>query len=107
MATKKFDVVAKVGEFEGRDGEKKARWVNCGFILENEGKLSLKMDSIPVGTNGWFNLFPSKENGNDNPNANTKKVAPQGEPVAPKAQKKNELQEETNDLAEDKDNLPF
>ena len=61
MSIKRFEVVAKVGEYE-QNGEKKARWANCGIVFENEknGALNLKLETIPVGDlwNGWFMLKP-------------------------------------------------
>jgi len=56
---KKFDVVAKVQV----DGQDKARWVNCGAVFEKEGRLSLKLESLPVGPgwNGWLSLFEPKD----------------------------------------------
>jgi hypothetical protein len=60
--TRKYEVRAKVGEFQGRDGETKGRWVTCGAILENDsGKMSLKMDCFPVSGDGWFALFEPED----------------------------------------------
>ena len=61
---RKYDLVAKVGEYES-NGEKKARWFTCGAVFENEkGQLSAKINGLPVGSewNGWLNLsIPSEK----------------------------------------------
>ena len=55
MATrKKYDAVATIGEYTDKQtGEKKKRYATVGTVFENdEGKLSLKLDTIPIGP-GW------------------------------------------------------
>lgn len=55
---KRWDVVATVGTYTDRDGNEKRRYQNCGAVFEKDGKLSLKLEAIPVGDwNGWFNLY--------------------------------------------------
>ena len=63
-STKKYNLVAKVGEYE-KDGVTKSRWFTCGSVFENEqGHLSAKIDGMPTGSNwdGWLQLFESKSN---------------------------------------------
>lgn len=58
---KKFDVVSAVGKYQGQDGQEKTRWLKCGAVLEINGKFKLKMDAMPTGGEGWFELVkPSK-----------------------------------------------
>ena len=55
MATrKKYEAVATIGEYTDKQtGEKKKRYATVGTVFENdEGKLSLKLDTIPIGP-GW------------------------------------------------------
>ena len=62
-STKKYNLVAKVGEYE-KNGVIKARWFTCGAVFENEnGQLSVKIDSMPVGEkwDGWLNLFETNK----------------------------------------------
>ena len=96
-AKKKFDLVAKVGEYE-LNGEKKARWFTCGAVFENEkGQLSAKLNGIPVGGewNGWLNLsLPSEQ-----------KSGGQAVSAAPKAEVKKDDLPAIED--KDPDNLPF
>jgi hypothetical protein len=48
----KFEAIAKAGE--SKDG--KARWHKCGAVFESAKGLSLKIDSLPVGFDGWLSL---------------------------------------------------
>ena len=60
---KKYEAVATVGEYTDRNGDKKKRYQNVGTVFENEdGRLSLKLDAIPVGPewSGWISFFEPK-----------------------------------------------
>lgn len=59
MARKIGRITADVGKYQGQDGQEKTRWHTCGTIFENNGKLSVKMDSFPVGPDwsGWLRIF--------------------------------------------------
>lgn len=63
MATKKYDVVAITGEYTNAAGEVKKRYLNCGVVFEKDGKLSLKLEAVPVVTEGWFQLFEPRSQG--------------------------------------------
>jgi hypothetical protein len=56
--TKVFrEVFTKVGEYQTPEGNTKARFRQCGVIIEKQnGKLALKMDLFP----DWFELFEPK-----------------------------------------------
>ncbi len=56
---KLYDIV-RVQSIEGRE---KPAYHNCGvMIMKPDGKISIKLNSIPVGDwNGWFNVFPKKD----------------------------------------------
>lgn len=58
------DVVATVGSYRDREGNEKKRFVNIGkcFTQEN-GRMSIKLDTIPVGPewSGWLSLYEKKE----------------------------------------------
>ena len=56
---KKFDVVH--GEKYTAGGEEKTKWTRCGVVFESDKGLSLKLDYIPVSSNGWFSLFEPKD----------------------------------------------
>jgi hypothetical protein len=55
--SKKFDVVYAVPAQKEGD---KPRWLNVGAVFETQKGLRLKLDSIPVGFNGWLALFDPK-----------------------------------------------
>lgn len=64
MAKKVFDVVATVGKYTSKDGTEKKRYLNVGAAFEDDqGKLSIKLEAIPVGTewSGWLSLYTPKE----------------------------------------------
>jgi hypothetical protein len=46
-----FDVVSSAGSYKNAEGEDKTRWIKCGMVVKNaeSGKMSLKLDCIPVG----------------------------------------------------------
>jgi hypothetical protein len=107
---KKYDLVAKVGEYE-LNGEKKARWFTCGAVFENEkGQLSAKLNGIPVGVdwNGWLNLsIPNEQrSGGQSPSASSNAKA---STIEDKAEAKTEAKKDDLPTIEDKDpdNLPF
>ena len=51
---KKYDAVATIGTYKDREtGEEKKRYATVGTVFESEdGRLSLKLDTIPIGP-GW------------------------------------------------------
>lgn len=60
MAKYAYDVVASVGEYSDKAGNKKKNYVKCGAAFTNdEGQISIKLDSVPVspGWSGWLSLF--------------------------------------------------
>lgn len=111
-STKKYDLVAKTGEYE-YNGEKKARWMNCGVVFENEkGQLSAKIEGLPVGNgwNGWLTFgAPSEQrNGSATSSASSSAKASASKTEAKAETKKTEsLNEEPAAEEKDPDNLPF
>ena len=62
MAIKRYNVVATTGTYTDAKGVEKRRYMTCGVVFENEKGLLLKLEALPVGTNGWFYLFePDKQ----------------------------------------------
>ena len=59
--SKKFDVVAITGKYQDRDGNEKNRYTNIGVVIETSKGLSLKLESVPVGWDGWAGLYELKE----------------------------------------------
>ena len=60
MSAPTHDVVATIGEYTDRDGNKKKRYLTCGkCFTDDQGRQSLKMDAIPgPGWSGWLSLYP-------------------------------------------------
>lgn len=64
MARLKYEVMASNGEYKDREGNTKKRWKQYGAAYEqDDGRLSIRLDAIPVGPNwsGWFQLFEPKD----------------------------------------------
>ena len=62
--THTHDAVATVGEYTDKFGEKKKRYYTCGKAFsDDQGRISIKLDSVPVGNdwNGWLSLYPAKD----------------------------------------------
>ena len=55
---KVYDAVATVGEYKDREtGETKKRRVTVGAVFEDdEGRLSMKLETVPIGKewSGWL-----------------------------------------------------
>jgi len=63
MAIKRYDVVAVTGTYTDRNGNERKRYLNCGAVFETEKGLSLKIEALPVGFDGWFQLYEPREEG--------------------------------------------
>lgn len=57
----KYEVAASTGTYTDKNGQEKRRWTKCGVVMETDKGLSLKLEVIPVESNGWFSLFEPKE----------------------------------------------
>jgi hypothetical protein len=57
----KYEVVANGGTYTNREGVEKKRWIKCGVVMEGEKGLSIKMENIPVGWDGWAILSEPRE----------------------------------------------
>jgi hypothetical protein len=68
MASRKtHDAVATVGTYKDRNGNEKKRYVNVGSVFtDDDGRQSLKLDSVPVGPewSGWVSFYEPKERDN-------------------------------------------
>jgi len=45
------------------NGDKeKTQWIKVGVLLEKDGKIRIKLDSIPIGNwDGWLNVFEKEK----------------------------------------------
>jgi hypothetical protein len=60
MSKLRYKVMHKGGSYVDQNGEEKNRWNQVGSIFESEnGKFSMKLELLPVGTEGplFFSLF--------------------------------------------------
>ena len=55
-----YEVVAITGKYTNREGVEKNRYVKCGVILQGDKGLSMKLESLPVVSDGWFQLYEPK-----------------------------------------------
>ena len=71
----KYNLVAKNGEYEDKNGDKKTRWTKVGVVMETKtGGLAAKIELFPMGWDGWCQLAepdqkelsPAKEGGKAN-----------------------------------------
>jgi len=54
-----YEVMASTGSYTDKNGQEKKRWVKCGVVMATKsGGLALKMETMPVGGDGWFSLAP-------------------------------------------------
>lgn len=56
----KYDAAVVTGTYTDKNGQEKAQWATVGRVIEKDGKLSLKLDVIPVGFDGWIKFFEPK-----------------------------------------------
>jgi hypothetical protein len=72
MAKVKYDVVAVTGTYQDPvTGQEKKKYVTCGRVIENDKGFSLKLDVVPINSEGWFGLYePKKKNNNGDGNGN-------------------------------------
>lgn len=81
MASKyTHDLVATIGEYTNREGEKKKNYLNVGKAFTDEhGRVSLKLDALPVNPewSGWISLYPIK----DRDDRDTQPAQPRQQPV--------------------------
>jgi len=42
------------------NGEEKTSWKQVGKLFEKDGKMTIKLDMIPIGSDGWLHCFDPK-----------------------------------------------
>jgi len=58
-----YDAVATVGKYTDQQGNEKKRYLTIGAVFEgDDGRLSMKLESIPVGPawSGWVSFYEPK-----------------------------------------------
>ena len=63
MAMKKTHNAVYAGEkYTDKDGNEKTRYITIGVLFQrDDGSLTAKIESLPVGFNGWVNFWEPKE----------------------------------------------
>ena len=56
----KYEAKARIGTYKNQAGEEKPNWVKVGAVFETANGMSMKMESIPVGFDGWISFFDPK-----------------------------------------------
>lgn len=58
----KYEVIASTGTYTDKNGQEKKRWQKCGVVMETKnGGLALKLEVLPINSEGWFTLTEPKE----------------------------------------------
>jgi hypothetical protein len=55
-----YEVIATTGTYTNKQGEEKKRWQKIGVVMQGPKGLTLKMESVPVGWDGWATLAEPK-----------------------------------------------
>jgi len=65
----KYEAKARVGTYKNAQGEEKPNWIKVGAVFETSNGLSMKMEAVPVGFDGWISFFEPKpkQSGAGNP----------------------------------------
>lgn len=70
MGLKKTHDAVYAGEkYTDREGNEKTRYVNMGALFQREdGSMTAKIESIPIGFTGWVNFYePKPKDGEQHP----------------------------------------
>lgn len=55
-----YKVSAKTGTYTTKDGQEKTRYQEIGVVIQGKTGLMLKVESLPVGWDGWAYLNEPK-----------------------------------------------
>jgi hypothetical protein len=70
-----YDVVVTTGEYQNKQGETKKTYLTIGSVLEGDKGLSMKLEAVPVGWNGWATFYVPKERVQGDNQSSTKSKA--------------------------------
>lgn len=56
-----YEVIAVTGTYTNKQGEEKKRWQKIGVVMQGARGLSLKMEAVPVGWDGWATLAEPRD----------------------------------------------
>ncbi len=53
-------IMAATGKYI-KEGEEKTSWSRCGVLMETDRGFRIKMDTVPLGGDGWFMVFEEED----------------------------------------------
>lgn len=57
-----YEVTAAGEKYTAKDGSEKTKWIRIGTVIQTKaGRMSLKIESIPVGWDGWASLTEPRQ----------------------------------------------
>jgi hypothetical protein len=57
-----YEVTAAGEKYTAKDGTEKTKWIKIGSVIQTKnGRMSLKIESIPVGWDGWASLMEPRQ----------------------------------------------
>jgi hypothetical protein len=60
MAKRVYDICH--GErYKDKEGKDRTKWNRIGVVFETANGLAIKLNSVPVGFDGWLKMFEAKE----------------------------------------------
>ena len=79
---KTHDAVYGGEKYTDKNGDEKTRFINVGSLFQrDDGSQTMKLESIPVGFNGWISFYePKPKDGQDKPaSGRPARTAPAGD----------------------------
>jgi hypothetical protein len=57
-----YEVTAAGEKYTAKDGTEKTKWIRIGSVIQTKsGKMSLKLETIPLNWDGWASLMEPRE----------------------------------------------
>ncbi len=57
-----YEVTAAGEKYTTKDGTEKTKWIRIGSVIQTKsGKMSLKLETIPLGWDGWASLMEPRQ----------------------------------------------
>ena len=67
----RYDVICKNGSYTDKTGTEKTKWMKVGVCMDTkQGGLAVKIESLPVGFDGWLSLAEPRAKDNFTPRGN-------------------------------------
>lgn len=60
-----YEVIASTGTYTNKNGEEKKRWQKLGVVMQGNKGLTLKLETVPVGWDGWATLAEPRRKDDD------------------------------------------